>query len=196
MRRVSVICAAAVSCLAFGVFANASAEASVFSFSFGSGVTGTFVTADDAASDPGYQPILTLTFSQLQGELSDGTPFFVSDVAGSGFAPGAAFNPTTRAFINDLNVHNLGDFDISADPRTPMSFINCGSFSQHSSNLTGAFRGTFFIVDAPLVISPLAIPSVPEASTWAMMLLGFAGLGFAGYRAKAGHATLVAPTLR
>jgi PEP-CTERM motif len=23
---------------------------------------------------------------------------------------------------------------------------------------------------------------VPEASTWAMMLLGFAGLGFAGYR--------------
>jgi PEP-CTERM motif len=23
---------------------------------------------------------------------------------------------------------------------------------------------------------------IPEASTWAMMLLGFAGLGFAGYR--------------
>jgi PEP-CTERM motif len=26
--------------------------------------------------------------------------------------------------------------------------------------------------------------SVPEPSTWAMMLLGFAGLGFAGYRAS------------
>ncbi len=24
--------------------------------------------------------------------------------------------------------------------------------------------------------------AVPEASTWAMMLVGFAGLGFAGYR--------------
>jgi hypothetical protein len=24
--------------------------------------------------------------------------------------------------------------------------------------------------------------NVPEPSTWAMMLLGFAGLGFAGYR--------------
>jgi hypothetical protein len=24
--------------------------------------------------------------------------------------------------------------------------------------------------------------AVPEPSTWAMMLLGFAGLGFAGYR--------------
>ena len=25
-------------------------------------------------------------------------------------------------------------------------------------------------------------PTVPEPSTWGMMLLGFAGLGFAGYR--------------
>jgi hypothetical protein len=35
--------------------------------------------------------------------------------------------------------------------------------------------------------------AVPEPSTWAMMLLGFAGLGFAGYRrAKTGRATLAA----
>ena len=35
-------------------------------------------------------------------------------------------------------------------------------------------------------------PTVPEPSTWAMMLLGFAGLGFAGYRrAKAGQAHAV-----
>jgi hypothetical protein len=27
--------------------------------------------------------------------------------------------------------------------------------------------------------------AVPEPSTWAMMLLGFAGLGFMGYRASA-----------
>jgi hypothetical protein len=35
--------------------------------------------------------------------------------------------------------------------------------------------------------------SVPEPSTWAMMLLGFAGLGYAGYRrSRAGRATLAA----
>jgi hypothetical protein len=35
----------------------------------------------------------------------------------------------------------------------------------------------------------LTITGVPEPSTWAMMLLGFAGLGFAGYRkAKSGTA--------
>jgi hypothetical protein len=30
--------------------------------------------------------------------------------------------------------------------------------------------------------SPDAISGVPELSTWAMMLLGFAGLGYAGFR--------------
>jgi PEP-CTERM motif len=31
-------------------------------------------------------------------------------------------------------------------------------------------------------------PPIPEPSTWALMLLGFAGLGFAGYRRKLGQA--------
>jgi hypothetical protein len=30
----------------------------------------------------------------------------------------------------------------------------------------------------------LEIVAVPEPSTWAMMLLGFAGLGYAGYRRR------------
>jgi PEP-CTERM motif len=29
----------------------------------------------------------------------------------------------------------------------------------------------------------ITVTSVPEPATWAMMLLGFAGLGFTGYRA-------------
>jgi PEP-CTERM motif len=32
-------------------------------------------------------------------------------------------------------------------------------------------------------IGPIQLAAVPEPSTWAMMLLGFAGLGFTGYRA-------------
>jgi hypothetical protein len=37
------------------------------------------------------------------------------------------------------------------------------------------------------------VEAVPEPSTWALMLLGFAGLGFVGYRrGRAGHATLAA----
>ncbi len=32
--------------------------------------------------------------------------------------------------------------------------------------------------------TPAGDPVVPEPSTWAMMLLGFAGLGYAGYRSR------------
>jgi len=35
-------------------------------------------------------------------------------------------------------------------------------------------------------------PVVPEPSTWTMMLLGFAGLGFAGYRASRKRAKVAA----
>ncbi len=36
-----------------------------------------------------------------------------------------------------------------------------------------------------------ASSAVPEASTWAMMMLGFAGLGFAGYRTSPRSVALV-----
>jgi PEP-CTERM motif len=39
-----------------------------------------------------------------------------------------------------------------------------------------------------------AIGTVPEPSTWGMMLLGFAGLGFAGYRRARRSARLLSPT--
>ena len=38
--------------------------------------------------------------------------------------------------------------------------------------------------------------TVPEPPTWAMMLLGFAGLGFAGYRASRARAALSQPKQR
>jgi hypothetical protein len=52
-----------------------------------------------------------------------------------------------------------------------------------SNNLTpGTYTWTWdsgandFVLDVP------SIPSTPEPSTWAMMLIGFVGLGYAGYR--------------
>lgn len=40
------------------------------------------------------------------------------------------------------------------------------------------------------VIGNVSVSAVPELSTWAMMLAGFAGLGFAGYRRSRKNATL------
>jgi hypothetical protein len=69
-------------------------------------------------------------------------------------------------------------------------------------------RGLFFVNDTTLLVAnadpgiELLTPSdfvpgspVPEPSTWAMMLIGFAGLGFAGYRQarRAGARTIPKP---
>ena len=44
-----------------------------------------------------------------------------------------------------------------------------------------------------IIVTTIETGVVPEPSAWAMMLLGFAGLGYAGYRrGRVGHATLAA----
>ncbi len=48
-------------------------------------------------------------------------------------------------------------------------------YDEHS----GSFSGTLAIIQ-------IGLPPVPEPSTWAMMLIGFGGLGFAAYRAGKG----------
>ena len=40
-----------------------------------------------------------------------------------------------------------------------------------------------------LDVTTNGVPTVPEPSTWALMLLGFAGLGFAGWRRRTAQTT-------
>jgi hypothetical protein len=54
-----------------------------------------------------------------------------------------------------------------------------------SRDLTDAFPdGSFELDIAGLVAGPVATPATPEPSTWAMLLIGFAGLGLAGWRTR------------
>ena len=71
---------------------------------------------------------------------------------------------------------------------------------QSVGGIKDGFKGRQFVLDN-VRISPVpelstrfnAFDAVPESSTWTLMLLGFATLGFAGYRrAKDGHATVAA----
>ena len=51
------------------------------------------------------------------------------------------------------------------------------TFNAGTSAASGdGFGFTYALKDPPL--------NIPEPSTWAMMLVGFAGLAFAGYRAR------------
>ena len=65
------------------------------------------------------------------------------------------------------------------------------------TDLTGADQVSFYNPGFALENSPpsstLFLPgAVPEPSTWAMLLLGFAGLGFMAYRRKAGPVLMAA----
>jgi uncharacterized membrane protein len=72
------------------------------------------------------------------------------------------------------------------------SVINLGGVSGCFEGVANAINGAGQVVGSGQAVGCSA-GAVPEPSTWAMMLLGFAGLGFAGYRrAKRGHATLAA----
>ena len=53
--------------------------------------------------------------------------------------------------------------------------------------------GAFVLTRAGEATFTAATTAIPEPSSWAMMLIGFAGLGYVGYRrARAAHATLAA----
>jgi hypothetical protein len=60
--------------------------------------------------------------------------------------------------------------------------IYTGTFVADSS-LTGLrFNTTFGINNGGILLDAVSISAVPEASTWIMMLIGFAAVGFAAYR--------------
>jgi hypothetical protein len=57
---------------------------------------------------------------------------------------------------------------------------NFGSIWLYTYNYTLGYQTTFAYAD--MHVSTLTVSEVPEPSTWAMLLIGFAGLGYAGYR--------------
>jgi PEP-CTERM motif len=92
--------------------------------------------------------------------------------------------PSQSAVAGATNVATYR-FDTVLDPH--------GSTAGYSDTLTLTATTTldFFVVDGflsdniggvALEINPVSAGSTPEPSTWAMLLLGFAGLGFAGFR--------------
>jgi hypothetical protein len=54
------------------------------------------------------------------------------------------------------------------------------------------FAGSAGSADSSILGNAFSVTAVPEASTWAMMVIGFAGLGIAGYRASQKRAVAAA----
>jgi hypothetical protein len=107
---------------------------------------------------------------------------------GSSISIGA--NPPT----NDV-IYNSGGLTITLNRVTPDPLETFGVTTDALAlNFTGfpvVFGASLNLVNGSIdiaqsyaseILTPFSV--IPETSTWAMMLLGFAGLGFAGYRRR------------
>ena len=68
--------------------------------------------------------------------------------------------------------------------------VNPFNLSLPPVNSFAGFDGDTVSTDS--IVTSGSITSVPEPSTWAMLLLGFAGIGFMAYRRKSNPALMAA----
>ena len=127
----------------------------------------------------------------VTGVVVDGSDLFVTNFEGTigeyttaGATVNADLISLSSVLVTGIAVSGSDLFVLNAGAGTIGEYTTAGGDGERRADL-GVERGHCWHHNRR---QPLA---VPEPSTWAMMLLGVAGLGFAGYgRARAGHATL------
>ena len=147
-----------------------------------------------ARQSPICQPTL------LQTSLGRATSFGFTIYSNSGFIgvrnPTAEYSfPATFAASGwnsvaaDWTVPTAGDYWVVLTSNSQLDLVTEISNSTGTAPaLAFAYKGTsptFSTQNAiPFGIEITATPAVPEPSTWAMMILGFVGVGFMAYRRK------------
>lgn len=163
--------------LAFLVGMSATpASAAVYNFTFSG--TGAFHGESDIGSG-------TFTVSDTATQVNGQTAFQIVGITGTvnNSAITAPISPTSNygnyfttgpAFLDGSGVKFT-----TADRTNYDFFFQDPPGSQYRLNFTGPNGGDSAF---PLAVTSSVVAAVPEASTWAMMILGFCGLGFMAYR--------------
>jgi len=123
-------------------------------------------------------------FVTFQGLTTLSSAFF------SGFTENSLTDGTTIQELTFLNTNN-GLFGIGGTLLSSTTFSTNGSSVQTAFANPGA--GPYSITEEYIITAGAAggsgnstiVVGVPETSTWAMMILGFLGVGFLAYRRKA-----------
>jgi hypothetical protein len=134
-------------------------------------------------SDGDSQPLATLSqsFNDVAGDTYNVT-FFAAYGAGVGADPNAFLKVSVGSAVNTVT-DTIGE----TFEQFSFSFVGTG---HDTLAIAAQTNPSFWFVDDASVTG--AASTVPEASTWAMMVLGFAGLGFMGWRGSRKTAALAA----
>jgi len=175
MKLTSILAGAAVLSIAFA----ASAQAKVYDFSFtGTDVSGSGVitTADASATSA----VTSITGAVYDSDVGVGG----FDITGLSSYAGAdnLLYPTAAPYVDfggvSFTTNGGGDYNFGLGGSGPLGLILNSS----------VFNPGGYPVSAPGSVDiSLNVAAVPEPATWAMMLMGFAGLG-AAVRSRRGQA--------
>ena len=142
------------------------------------------LTLDGTLMSVGTGPTLTITETESGFTapppyylFSSSTGLFTNQPAGGGHTASSSFNgastPTYSVLSDGILPNtqvNMVDMDILGN--TPYTVSNTIIFDLAPGTTASPITDEFSVIGTV----------IPEPSTWAMMLLGFAGLGFFGYR--------------
>jgi PEP-CTERM motif len=125
--------------------------------------------ASDTGTTPGSLADVALTFDVSgASSLTDAFAVFAGTTTGTG--------------TDDLSevLSNGVSLTLNAPGATSAMFSAIGSLSVVKDQ--SDFAGSAGSADSSILGNAFSVTAVPEPSTWAMMLAGFVGLGFLGYR--------------
>jgi hypothetical protein len=112
------------------------------------------------------------------GTLLSNTPLGLGNYVVSFYLAG-----NERGYDSQTTYVSIGDQKFSVTP------INTDPYTLYTFTFDNASGAVSFADGGPSnqqgnLLANVTVSSVPEAATWAMMILGFMGIGFLGYRRK------------
>jgi len=147
----------------------------------------TYSSSTFSVVDPGVETVLSIS-----SNLHPGTP----DIVNVDFSAYALTFTFLNAQLRTGGTFNGPEFTVlSGNPFGAIDSVVISGSQTVSASIVGGilevnWQGQTFAADDTVVIN-FASP-VPEPSTWAMMILGFAGVGFMAYRRRSKPALAVA----
>jgi hypothetical protein len=122
---------------------------------------------------------------------------FFSIQVGASYPDSAYFQPVPQTYINVSSLFSINSTDcVSNQSPSSCRYFNpaplIAAVDQQHPDFTISASGPFTAINFSFIGVPTgfsvenlsSITSIPEPSTWAMMILGFAGIGFMTYRRK------------